>query len=254
MTLRVLVFAEDALGLILARDLCDRVVLERGPGWLAEVWSDPSLIETQRVWRGIEPTDSWTKWTRLSDHDRRHRAVHGLGMKGHALVAYRAAHIAARLDPIPDVVVFCIDTQGKADLREEMLDGLRRARVDDLAFVLAVAHQESEAWVLAGFAPEGVAEETMLRRQVVVHGFDPTRDPHRLTPNRPTDPHDAKRVGSALLPDGMVSQRARRCWLDAPLDDLERHGRATGLPEYLADIARSVLPLLTGGAVGSTGH
>jgi len=36
------------------------------------------------------------------------------------------------------------------------------------------------------------------------------------------------------------SPRAARCWLDTPLDDLSRRGAKTGLPDYLADVARVV--------------
>lgn len=54
------------------------------------------------------------------------------------------------------------------------------------------------------------------------------------------------RVRDALLPDGSFSERGRRCWLDTPLEELERRGARTGLPEYLLDVARTVLPLLCG--------
>jgi hypothetical protein len=121
-----------------------------------------------------------------------------------------------------------------------MPEGLRRARVDDLPFALAVAHQESEAWVVAGFVAENNAEKTILRELEAEHGFAPTLEPHRLTPNRQTDPHDAKRVCSSLFPDGTLSPRAARCWLDTPLEDLEQRGAKTGLPDYLADVVRVV--------------
>jgi hypothetical protein len=77
-----------------------------------------------------------------------------------------------------------------------------------------------------------------LRELETEHGFAPTLEPHRLTPNRLTDRHDAKRVCSSLFPDGTLSPRAERCWLDTPLDDLTRRGAKTGLPDYLADVTR----------------
>jgi hypothetical protein len=94
-------------------------------------------------------------------------------------------------------------------------------------------------WVVAGFVPENNAEKSILRELEAEHGFAPTREPHRLTPNRQTDPHDAKRVCYALCPDGTLSRRAARCWLDTPLEDLERRGAKTGLPDYLADVLRT---------------
>jgi hypothetical protein len=245
MTLRALVFAEDALGMTLARDLCDRVVIERGPDWLADLWRAPGIRESQREWSGIDRAEPWTTWTSAKElAPRRRLATHALGMRGYSLVAYRAARLAATVPWNPHVVVLCIDTQGDDAKRAEMLDGLRKARVDDLPFALAVAHQESEAWVVAGFVPENNAEKAVLRELEAEHGFAPTQEPHRLTPNRLTDPHDAKRVCASLFPEGTRSPRAERCWLDASLDDLKHRGARTGLCEYLVDVERVVLPLL----------
>jgi hypothetical protein len=251
MTLRVLVFAEDVLGMTLARDLCDRVVIERGPDWLSDLWRAPEIRAEQRAWSGVDPADLWTTWIAAKALGQRYRvSAHGLGMKGYSLVAYRAAHLAARLSPPPHVVVLCIDTQGDETTRTKMLDGLRCARVDDLPFALAVAHQESEAWVVAGFIPENNAEKDVLRDLEAEHGFAPAREPHRLTPNRQTDPRDAKRVCASLFPDGTRSPRAERCWLDTSLDELEQRGARTGLCEYLADVERIILPLLGAAAPG----
>jgi hypothetical protein len=239
MTLRVLVFAEDVLGMTLARDLYDRVVVERGPRWMADLWADSATRATQRAWSGLDAADAFTKWTSAPAIASRHRVVtHGLGLKGYSLVAYRAARLAARAAPLPDLVVLCIDTQGSRTMREDLLDGLRRAGAGGLPFALAVAHQEAEAWVAAGFDPENDAENAILRELEAEHGFAPTREPHRLTPNRPTDPHDAKRVCASLFPGGTLSPRAERCWLDTSLDVLEQRGARTGLPEFLADVLR----------------
>ncbi len=245
MTHRVLVFAEDILGATLARDLADRVVVERGPDWLGDLWRDPVLRASQREFSGVDAPDAWTKWVEIPSLTARHRVVtHGLGLKGYSVVAYRAARLAARLKPLPDAVVFCIDSDGDDSVRAQMLEGLERARVDDVPFLLAVAHQEAEAWVIAGFVPENNAERTMLADLTREHGFDPTSEPHRLTPRRPIDPRDAKRVCGTLVPEGPASLRGERCWLDVPLGDLEQRGKRTGLPEYLSDVAVKVLPLL----------
>jgi hypothetical protein len=178
----------------------------------------------------------------------RHIVAHGLGLKGHTLITYRTARLAAQLvatlQPAPDLVFFCLDTQGNQAVAQEMQDGLERASIDGVPITLAVMHQEVEAWVVAGFVPENNEETSVVRRLESEHAFDPMAKPHLLTPNRPTDPHDAKRVCKELFPKGTLSDRAQRCWLDTSLEELERRGAQTGLPAYLADVAKVVLPAL----------
>ena len=78
--------------------------------------------------------------------------------------------------------------------------------------------------MISGFLPENDAERSTVRDLDAEHGFNPLLEPHRLTPNRPTDPHDAKRVGASLLPEGLLGARGERCWRDTPLCDLESRG------------------------------
>ncbi len=247
MTLRVLVVAEDVLGATLARDLCDRVVVERGPRWLSDLWHDALTRESQRRWGGVDDAERWAGW---GDMKRLAGALglrsHGLGMKGGAFEAYRTAHAAAMLDPRPDVLVMCRDTDGNDSLRTEMIAGLERARVDDVPIVLAVAHQEAEAWVVTGFVPRHAREREQLERLAHEVGFDPTLEPQRMTPKTRADARDTKRCCDLLLAEGVHSDRGTACWLDTPLNDLTRRGRETGLPEYLADVERVILPVLTG--------
>ncbi len=249
MTLRVAVFAEDRLGMTLARDLCDRAVVraagEHGYTWLVDLWEPPETRVTQRAWTGIDGVEPWTTWESAKNLAHTHRVVtHGHpGLKGYGLEALRAARIAARFDPPPDLVVLCRDTDGSASLRRNALDGLALARVE-LPVILAVAHPESEAWVVAGFFAANRAEEEIVRKLRSEHGFNPTAEPHRLTAGKRTDPHDAKRACEALFPDGTSSERAQRCWREAPLEDLERRGAETGLPEYLDDVTQAVMKLL----------
>ena len=142
----------------------------------------------------------------------------------------------------------CHDTDGAPGLRAEMLRGLKRASVD-VPMVLAVAHQEAEAWVLAGFAHRHAQEREALSSLTREIGFDPSAEPHCATSNVRDDPRDAKRCCGHLLPEGMHSQRAAACWRETTLDDLARRGVSTGLPEYLADVERVLLPVLTGAHV-----
>jgi hypothetical protein len=251
MTARVLVFAEDSLGMALARDLCDRVVVERDTSWLRDLWGDRAIREGQRIWAGVDLGAPWTTWSEAKELAQRHKlVVPGFGQRGYEQVAYRtarlAAYLAVKLQPAPGLVFFCFDTDGDETRADQMRAGVERAKVGGLPVTLAVMHQESEAWVVAGFVPENGAEESTLRQLKSELGFDPTSEPHRLTPKRKTDLRDAKRVCECLIPEGSLSDsdRAQRCWLDTPLEDLERRGAKTGLPEYLAAVKATVLPAL----------
>lgn len=246
-TMRILVVAEDHLGATLARDLCDRVVIDRGPDWVSSTWGDAAVRETQRRWSGFDPAAAYTSWVGVKKlSEQRGLPMHPLGMKGYAAVAYRAAHMAALQTPRPDALVMCMDTQGVSTHRADVLAGLARAHVDDLPMLLAVAHQEVEAWVLAGFLPRHNDERDALVGLTREIGLDPTAEPHRMTPGRSTALRDAKRCLTRLLPDGTQSPRAVSCWLDTPLEALLRRAASTGMPEYVADVERALLPAITG--------
>lgn len=251
--LRILIIAEDRLGTTLARDLGDRVVVAHGPEWLSAIWETPSLRASQRSWRGVDEADEWTPWAQTKAlASRRGLRTHGLGMTGYELSAYRAAHVAALIDPRFDALVLCHDTDGREALRAEMLRGVQRARVDGLPILLAVAHQEAEAWVLAGFEPRHAAERDALRGLATELGFDASAEPHRATANVRDDPRDAKRCCEALLGDDLYAPRATDCWQQTPLQRLRTRGAQTGLAEYLCDVELRLLPVLTGGSVPSS--
>ena len=91
--------------------------------------------------------------------------------------------------PAPDVVVFAHDTDGDEGQRAQMRQGIERARVEGMPFALAIAHQESEAWVVAGFVAEHKGRRgPCCARSEAEHGFAPTAEPHRLTPKRSERP------------------------------------------------------------------
>ena len=238
MTTCIAAVAEDRLGVTLAHDLLDRVVIEEGPSWMADLWSEPSLLPSARAWQGLEGREPFARWTHLADPaPERRRVLHGLGLSGWSLQAYRAVQLAARLDPLPDVLVLCVDTQGNASLHTKLVRGIEHAGAVPFAVLLAVAHQESEAWVVCGFVPADQAEARRLRDYRQRHGFDPTTEAHRLTPNRPTDPHDAKRCCDELLQGDSLSPRASACWQRVPLAVLRERGNRTGLTRYLDAVA-----------------
>ncbi|MFO0647015.1 MAG: hypothetical protein U0326_12310 [Polyangiales bacterium] len=167
--------AEDVLGMTLARDLCDRVVIERGPGWLADLWHDVVTRDSQRQWSGLDASTGYVTWGR--DEGTR-RCVSGCARTGSAYRvapsrAYRTAHAAAMLTPRPDVLVMCRDTDRTPGLRADAhrCGACARGR-EDIPMLLAVARPESEAWVIGGrplHCNEREARVTLARTL----GFDP---------------------------------------------------------------------------------
>jgi hypothetical protein len=253
---RFLLCAEDVLAATLARDLCDRVVRERARAdWLRALWA-PELRDAQRTWTGLRP-DGW--WADRGSVDREARA-RGLrpqvrlretgrlhSPRGVASEAFLALRVAAGLDPRPTLVLLAGDTDGETDpalLRQAGVD----LAAEDLPVVLAEPCREAEAWVLAGFTPENTAEHDRLQALRKELGFDPTESPERLMSNRQGDRRDAKRVARALLAAGggfsALDERARRCWLDTPLDLLAARGAGAGLGAFLGAVESVLLPLL----------
>lgn len=248
MTLRVVVVAEDRMGLALARDLCDRVVRERGAAWLAELWEGPEASAQQREWAGFDRADEFTTWSGLKDEARRRGLrSHPLGLRASAAEGYKAVQVALLQpdDRKPDLLVLARDTEGAANARAEMTRGAATADPTAPAWTLhAVAHQESEAWAIAGYEPRDAHERRLLDAERARLGFDPVREPHRLTPKNPTDPRDAKRVRTSLGLGDHRDARTIACWRETPLDTLRTHGEGAGLRAYLDDVERVVLPLL----------
>jgi hypothetical protein len=76
--------------------------------------------------------------------------------------------------------------------------------------------------------------------------LDPVTHPERLTANRVTDKHDAKRACVALAgPPGDTYEAWEPCWRDTPLEMLDRNGARAGLADYTREVADKILPLLS---------
>ncbi len=255
MTRRFVLCAEDILSATLARDLCDRVVRERARAeWLRALWS-PELCDTQRVWTGVYDHAWWC------DRAVVDRAAREAGVRGHVRVletgrlramhgasgtAFKAMRVTAQIRPLPDLVVISGDTEGVTDADRLRAEGVAVA-AEALPAVVAEHHRESEAWVVAGFVAENDEERGRLAAVTRALGFDPTESPHKLLAGDAHDPRDAKRVCKALLGVDHVTpsaERARRCWLDTPLEVMEARGEGTGLARYLRAVEAVVLPML----------
>ncbi|MFO0560733.1 MAG: hypothetical protein U0269_22140 [Polyangiales bacterium] len=253
---RWLLCAEDSLSATLARDLCDRVIRERARfDWLRELW-DPSLVDTQRAWIGLDPHFDWADRGAV---DRRCEArsiasavrdvATGRRVAPHAkaAMAFRSARAAMTLDPPPDLLFIAADTDGETDPRMLFDEGLRLAD-EPITAVCAEIHRESEAWVVAGFVAQNTHERDALARVCDELGFDPTLECERLMSDLHADVRDAKRVAKALFESsGGVTARNPRfaaCWQDTALSVLEARGQRSGLARYLRAVETVVVDSL----------
>lgn len=253
MTLRFVVVAEDELGYRLVRDLCDRVVIERGAPWRQDLWRDEETRSTQREWKGFQVDQRWSSRgdvRRLAD--QLSIRAHGRGMKAERAMAHKAVAIAAKLSVQPgaekvEALFLVHDTDGDAKVGDLMREGARGEGEDGPGFevIIAAPHPESEAWVIAGALPRSPEERAAHEAERHRLGFDPVAHPEALSSRRATDKRDAKRVCEALLgAAGDAYEGWERCWRETPLDALEQHASEAGLREYTREVEARILPLL----------
>jgi hypothetical protein len=256
---RWLLCAEDSLSATLARDLCDRVLRERARfDWLRALW-DPSLVDTQRRWVGLEPHFDWADRGAV---DRRcdarsipiavRDASTGRRVAPHAkaAMAFKSARAAMTMEPPPELLFIAADTDGESDPKLLFAEGLRLAD-EPVTAVCAEIHRESEAWVIAGFVAQNAAERAALARVCDALGFDPTQESERLMSDVHRDARDAKRVAKALFEaSGGITARNPRfaaCWTETPLSLLEARGERSGLARYLRAIETTVVDSIVAG-------
>ena len=250
--MRFVIVAEDQLGYRLIRDLADRVIAERGPSWLQDLWSDEATRESQRTWSGFE---HGTRWSSRGDIVRLASSlsvrVHGRGMKAEAAMARKAVLITAELPtrcvgaPAADALFLVHDTDGDERVRDRLRDGAGRGERRAFAVLIAAPAPESEAWVVAGAAPQTDQEKELHDAERQRLGFDPVRHPDQLTSGRSDDKRDAKKVCRNLRGDhGEYYERWERCWTETPLDTLEHNAERAGLRAYTEEVETQILPLL----------
>lgn len=252
MTYRFVVVAEDELGYRLARDLADRVVVERGAPWLQDLWRDGALREQQRRWTGIRSDTRWSPRGEIKQlAEKWSIRAHGHGMKAERAMAHKAAALVTKLMKYGEIdtadALFLVhDTDGERGVSESLRDGAHGAGGPrDFRVLVATPHPESEAWVIAGILQTSSEEKDIHRQECQRLGFDPVLHPDLLTSNRSTDKRDAKRICEALAgtcSDGY--QRWERAWMETPIDRLEQNAGRAGLRDYTRQVEEILLPLL----------
>ena len=256
MSLTIIHVAEDALAAHVSRVLLDRVVGERAQQpWLRENWAMADVRAGSRQFVDLEQKPGWTKGEdigRVRERMKPRLRLHPRGVGGHGEWAFVCIKLAALTAPDGDwMVLLSFDTDGAApDMR--CAAGVAEAALPEVRIVIAVAHQEFDSWIVAGFVPGPAHEHQALadeKAQLTAagHPLDPVTEPHRLTSNVRNDPRDAKKLCQRLL--GLNDQadpahaRVNAC-LDAPLHTLEANGKHAGLAEFIRDVQQVVLPLL----------
>ncbi|MCB9760671.1 MAG: hypothetical protein H6739_12585 [Alphaproteobacteria bacterium] len=240
------VAAEDDGGFTIATRLADRVLCEEVHDWI-----EAEQLDHQRAWTDPEGECGYLDLHVAMRRARRRfvgrsgfsASVHGKfgGEAGKPDARmFRAALVLFKDAPRPPVIVVIARDMDSEPAKREGFAQAQAAGDWPFIVVLAGMQPESEAWRLPGFVPRDDADEKALTEARAALGFDPTREPERLTHGRQTDPKDAKRWSAHLLGDD--PDREARC-LEAPLDRLTGRGEGCGLQAYLDDVREALKQL-----------
>jgi hypothetical protein len=136
--------------------------------------------------------------------------------------------------------------------RRASMQAARDALADKLAFQVAIAAPDPkrEAWILHGYEPQNDKETSLLEDERKRLGFDPITNPERLRGDRRREAQQEDR-DMKLVVERLTTgdhDRERRCLERTPLTVLKDRGQATGLADYLGEVATRLLPLLDPGA------
>ncbi|WP_375756090.1 hypothetical protein [Corallococcus exercitus] len=223
--------------------LADRVLVE------AIDWLDEEMLDPQRRWRGLTPSEPFLRWASVREEAKKA----GLkGLFGHfgdkpgepdALVARRALLLFVDSDTKPHAVMLVRDSD--ADDRRRI--GLEQARGDKpwpFEVVIGVAEPKRECWVLTGFEAKA-HEEKALHALEQRLSFHPVRDAHRLTASEHGAKNDAKKALEELTSGD--PERERECLRDTPLDMLRERGERVGLTQFLTEVRDRLVQVMDNG-------
>ncbi|MBL8680642.1 MAG: hypothetical protein JNK05_15800 [Myxococcales bacterium] len=244
--------AEDRASAFATATIVDRVIAERGPEWLRDLW-DVSQRHVHRTWRGLrnDPEShellgigAFTK--KANAKLRRGITTLAPGRKGRAV---EVAKFFAALDEAkeaPSLAVFACDLDGDAPdhALAEWSDRTGRLAARSTLYVLALAQPEFEAWFVAGFCSTNADEAAKHAAVCAQLHRDPCEHPHELQSN--TDgPRDAKVVLGALCGSRRVDDvRVRDCVEQTPLELLIHRGGRAGITRLVEQLDAVRLSLL----------
>lgn len=176
---------------------------------------------------------------------RLHGRVDGKACGGDVSGMRAAFCLALDREAKPDAVIVCRDTDKN---RSPVVDFKRAVELTPqlrlsprVIPILAEAHPEAEAWVLAGFEPAHPDEARALDGLCKEASFDPSRNPERTTSAPPDDAaRSAKGACTRLV--GNDLGRRERCLKN--VQRLEQHGQKCGVASYIQAVRNELAPAL----------
>jgi hypothetical protein len=251
--MQLMLVCEDEGHVRVGTGVLDRVLRDHDlvPPWFREQMAD--VPHAARSW--------------LPDGERKYFSLHGLhetcrkhqvrllpgrfnGERGAAgaQMARNALLLARRFQANGDavdavVVIWDMDGDGEAR-RTGLVQAKREATaLGGFRVVLGCPDREGEAWMISGFEAENSAERAALDQERATLSFCPVAESHRLQEAEDGKPRSPKRVWRALTRGD--AERQERCWTEPSLEVLRARGQENGLADYLDEIERELLPLLT---------
>lgn len=248
------------LGVLLRGVLCEEdTKLEPKQRWLADNAKNIAIFlgeeDLNHIVEGLRYTSSGQKLAAPEGPGPKPKLRGHIGGKplGPEAAKWRSFLVTILMrEPRPDAILIAKDTDG--DPRG--LGGLRQvidhliAQGSETRFAMAAPHQDAECWFVAGFEPR--SDEARARHRALCQelSFDPLQQPERLTAHPNDAKTDAKRVLRILLgfeaesrplDPGEMGEHHEALLGDLPR--LRRQGASCGVPEFLLDLSRQIIPL-----------
>jgi hypothetical protein len=249
MPIRIAVIAEAEAD---RRQICetiDRKIRHHAPDW----WDDEQL-ESERVYCGLLPGTSFTRWAELRGIIADPNALRGGGFIGFGggknrrfdyPLGRKALNYCALARPRVDAVILIRDMDQQPLERSA---SLARAQTEvseaTMKVILALPRAKREAWVLNGFIPVDSEEAAALEEVRAELSFDPCERAEELYATKTGAKRDAKRVLARLIAEDR--ERETKCWREAEWSLLRSRGTRSGLTQFLADVKERLVPIVTG--------
>jgi hypothetical protein len=224
----------------IASQLTDRLLCEEVE------WIEREHLDAFRSFKGPDSVRAYLKWTSIRDLSRElgiraHGHFEGSPAEHDGQAARRALLIVERLRPEAKAV-YLIRDDDRDHARRTGLQQARRESKSNMSIVIGLAHPLREAWVLAGFTPQGEAEQHLLSELRRELGFNPCEHAERLTAKHDNDKLSAKRVLRKLTSEN--HDREAACWRETPLQTMRDRGNETGLAAFIKEVEDRIPPLL----------